>query len=317
MLIWDFSDHKQRYEREYGGVSGRKLDIEIDGEKWFLKFPGNIRDQVNDMSYSSSPLSEYIGSHIYQMLGYSVHDTRLGVYNNKLVVACKDFVQEGMSLVEFGKLKTTFVPDFLDSTGNETNGNGTDLEDVLQTIRRHPVLKNIPNIVDYFWNMFVVDAFIGNNDRNNGNWGVLRAADGSLSISPVYDNGASLLPKSSLEKIVKNANDPAAFANIAYKGTICIFKLNDHLINPIKFLRNTTDPDCLAAIEKNISLIRDRMSQIREFICEIPESFKGVDVQPQIIRDFHIKLLEQRLEYGLMPIFENMKRHKIEHEIEI
>ena len=43
------------------------------------------------VSYTTSPVSEYIGSHIYQSMGFPVHETKLGTYQNKVVVACKDF----------------------------------------------------------------------------------------------------------------------------------------------------------------------------------------------------------------------------------
>lgn len=48
--------------------------------------------------YSASSLSEYLGSEIYRILGYDVHQTILGVRNNKLIVACKDFAVDGFLL---------------------------------------------------------------------------------------------------------------------------------------------------------------------------------------------------------------------------
>ena len=46
-----------------------------------------------------SPLSEYVGSHIFQLLGYTAHNTMLGYFFNKelgkkqIVVACEDFTE--------------------------------------------------------------------------------------------------------------------------------------------------------------------------------------------------------------------------------
>jgi len=40
---------------------------------------------------SLTPLSEFLGSHIYAILGYPVHETLLGYRKGKIVVACKDF----------------------------------------------------------------------------------------------------------------------------------------------------------------------------------------------------------------------------------
>ena len=48
-------------------------------------------------------------------------------------------------------------------------GSETLLEEVLATITGLDDLKNIPDVLERFWGMFVVDAFIGNNDRNSDN----------------------------------------------------------------------------------------------------------------------------------------------------
>ena len=52
------------------------------------------------MSYSNAPVSEYIGSHVYELIGMPVHETKLGVYKNRVVVGCKDFLSEGENLIE-------------------------------------------------------------------------------------------------------------------------------------------------------------------------------------------------------------------------
>ena len=52
--------------------------------------------RATGLSYVTSPLSEYIGSQIYKILGYDVYDTILGVCfdgkKEKIVCACKDFI---------------------------------------------------------------------------------------------------------------------------------------------------------------------------------------------------------------------------------
>ena len=78
----------------YGGKAGDKEGITIDGEPWIVKYPKSTKGMRGELvSYTTSALSEYIGSHVYQILGIEAHETRLGIRNGKLVVACKDFCQ--------------------------------------------------------------------------------------------------------------------------------------------------------------------------------------------------------------------------------
>ncbi len=85
MKLVDFTSCElSKRNLEYAGRAGEKRGIVYQGENWFLKFPKSTRDMRNTggLSYVTSPLSEYLGSHIYQLLGYRAHDTLLGVYDN-------------------------------------------------------------------------------------------------------------------------------------------------------------------------------------------------------------------------------------------
>lgn len=98
--IADFNGYEQN-QRMYGGTAGRKMGISYKGKDYILKFPGNLREQGMKnirLSYSNSPVCEYMGSQIYQIFGLSVHETILGERNGKTVVACGDFLEEGERL---------------------------------------------------------------------------------------------------------------------------------------------------------------------------------------------------------------------------
>lgn len=56
-------------------------------------------------------------------------------------------------MYEFDKIKVTFEPHFLDSRGNETNGVGVDLYEIMMTIQEHPFLKDMEGVAQHFWNM--------------------------------------------------------------------------------------------------------------------------------------------------------------------
>ena len=209
-----------KYERDlstyYGGRSGSKYAIMINGERWMIKFPENTKDfkgreknNVHLPSYTASPLSEYIGSQIYQSLGIPVHETMLGIRDNKLVVACKDF-DPLHRLVEYGQIKNSLTDMEVELVHSSSGEQGEALIDVLNVINTAPAFQETPGVKERFWDMFIVDAFIRNNDRNNGNWGIFINADGSGKLAPVYDNGNCLFNKrnpSVAERRIANERD--------------------------------------------------------------------------------------------------------------
>lgn len=91
----------------YGGMAGDKDGILINNEYWIVKYPKPEREFETPigMSYNTSPLSEYIGSHIYDILEIPVHQTILGIRNEKIVVACKDFCKSRGQLTEMRTIK--------------------------------------------------------------------------------------------------------------------------------------------------------------------------------------------------------------------
>jgi hypothetical protein len=59
----------------YGGVAGDKDGVIIGGQPWIVKYPkptlGMARiDKLSPLALT--PISEFLGSHIYGLLGYSV-----------------------------------------------------------------------------------------------------------------------------------------------------------------------------------------------------------------------------------------------------
>lgn len=91
----DINDLKET-NRAFGGNAGAKVGVIWNNEEWIVKYPKNIKNLSKVvLSYSTGPLSEFIGSHIYEILGFDVHKTVLGYDNDKLVVLCKNFNLDG------------------------------------------------------------------------------------------------------------------------------------------------------------------------------------------------------------------------------
>lgn len=301
MELINFDEYSQN-DRMYGGTAGRKIGIFYQGSNYIVKYPGNLKEQKMKnivLSYSNSPVCEYIGSQIYNMLGIPSHDTILGIRNNKVVVACKDFLTEGEKLYEFDKIKVTFEPRFFDSNGNETNGNGVDLYEIIMTIREHPFFKDMVNIERHFGDMFIIDAFMGNTDRNNSNWGIIISENGMKRIAPVYDNGNCLNCKWDDEKMQSILENEKLLETEAYKGRRCIFEMEGKRINPYYFLGERQYSECMESVKRLVPVIALNLNKIQDMICDIP-------VISDIQKRYYQTIIRTRYEKILYPIFEKL-----------
>ena len=158
----------------------------------------------------------------------------------------------------------------MDSNGNETNGTGVDLYEILMTIQEHPFLQDVPGVMEHFWHMFVIDALVGNTDRNNSNWGIILRKDGKKDIAPVYDNGNCLNNKwddKKMEMIMKNLSQLEAEG---YKARRCIFEIQGRRINPYQIMESMVYQECSDVICRRTPRIGDCMNKIQAMTEEIP-----------------------------------------------
>ena len=81
--------------RYYSG-SEKKVGIRINGSPYMLKFQ---KKTAFGLRYNH--ISEYIGSYVFALLGFSAQETYLGLYHGEQVVACKDFIEPGVQFVPF------------------------------------------------------------------------------------------------------------------------------------------------------------------------------------------------------------------------
>ena len=183
----DFTQCKRVIGKAYNGANGKKIAVEYEGKQYMLKFPPSAKEKPTELSYTNSCFSEHIASSIFNMLGISTQETMLGTFEvngkEKIVCACKDFTTDGKTLYDFCSIKNTVID-------SEHNGSGTELSDILETIEKQQFVE--PTLLlEHFWNVFVVDAFLGNFDRHNGNWGFLFDSISQTSeLAPIYDCGS-------------------------------------------------------------------------------------------------------------------------------
>lgn len=198
----------------YGGAAGDKDGIIYDGCNWLIKYPKYIGDmeRTGGAIYSTSPLSEYIGSHIFSILGFPTHETMLVERKSKIAVACRDLENDEEHLIELRTLKNHQNEEMMTRMGIEFHSTGSnhvvDIDELFLHLENNDILKNIPGIRQRFWEQAVVDIFINNNDRNNGNWGIIRCKGKPDRVAPVFDNGGCMQTKLSEEKIARLLKDP-------------------------------------------------------------------------------------------------------------
>lgn len=290
----------------YGGKAGSKEGILIDGEYWIVKYPQNTRGMRGTLApYTTAPLSEYIGSNIYDILGIETHKTELGSRNGKLVVACKDFCKYEGSLREIRTLKNIYNQELneqLEANLSSTSGSHlVDLKDILIHLNYNPVLRQVPEINERFWEQVLVDALINNNDRNNGNWGVLYE-DGVYRLAPVFDNGASFSNKLPDSKLQEMNEDEARFIQ-SVEMSKTVFALGGKPL-AVKDITLIEDEGLYETAVTLVPLIQSKLDEIKIFIEQIPESRAGLSICSEIRKVFYINSIAYRFEHFLMPVYD-------------
>lgn len=285
MGVIDFTDLKKR-KKTYAGANGNKISVIYEGEQYMLKFPPQAKLNKG-MSYSNSCFSEYLGCQIYESIGIPVQKTLMGVYTvkgkQKIVVACGDFTEPGISLQDFASLKNRMID-------SERQGYGTELIDILQTIDEQTLVDR-DSLLERFWDMFIVDAFIGNWDRHNGNWGFLYDdRTDEITLAPVYDCGSCLYPQAD-EKIMKAVlSDPVERNHRIYNIPLSAIMQEGKKIKYFGYISSLQNEDCNRALKRIVPRID--MEKIKDIIDYTP--FIS-DLQ----KKFYLMMLTERKEHIL------------------
>lgn len=266
--------------------SEKKITIEYINDIYMLKFPDPIRQKNRLLSYMNNQYSEYIGCHIFKACGFTTQDTLLGIHkdnkgNNKIVVACKDFTQDGSILYEASKIALTVY-----DIENKTN---LSIEDVYSMIRSCEFINNPNEIIGSFWDMFVVDTLLGNPDRHLTNWGLLYK-NGIMQYAPIYDCGSSLGALLSDESMKINLSNPNLFKQTEYNITSCYYLENKRIF--YHEIMKAPSEDLQLAIKRIVPKID---------IKRIYAIVNSTENLPDIRKEYLIKSIVMRYEQILLP----------------
>ena len=296
--------------RTFSGNAGAKIGVIFNNEEYVVKYPKNISKMKNvEIKYSTSSLSEYIGSHIYQILGYPVHETLLGYDNDKLVVLCKNFDLEN-KFHEFKSVANRLRSKEIEEI-NFIDGNALDVKEIIKIINVSSLIKDKDKTIERFFDMFIIDYLLNNNDRNNTNWGFMIEPynlEAKETLAPIYDCGNSFDNKLSDRQIQERLNNEEIFNERCVDGLTCSFSLNGHQLN---FKDAFSNDELLNlglkdALKRNVMKIVNHFDQIEELINDIPEEENGVKVLTKVYKEFIIKSLSARLEKILIPAYQEV-----------
>lgn len=280
----DFTSCPVNRFRAYGGANGNKINITYEGHSYMLKFPPRS-GRNPDMSYTNSCISEYVACHIFSMLGFQTQETLLGHYTDsrgktKQVVACRDFTEDGKRLIEFAQLKNTCID-------SEQNGYGKELSSILETIDEQSIYPP-EELRSFFWDMFIADAFLGNFDRHNGNWGFLvDEQKQQAELAPIYDCGSCLYPQLDLVRMETILRDEEEINHRIYQFPRASIEEDGKKILYFDYISSLKNPDCneaLRRISKRIDL-----DKIQDFLESVPELLP-------LQREFYLTMLTERKE---------------------
>ena len=200
----DFTNCEIDLTANYGG-SDQKRGIIYQGERYMLKMPDRISDSKRNglnSSYSNSVYSENVSCDILKNLGFKVQETLLGYITEKNggikpVVACKNFIPDGYAMVDFRAIE--------DSLLDRKAGKIPRIEDVYEIMQGNNAYFSEETgraALQEYWDVFILDAMLGNFDRHANNWAYFIKNDKtSIESTPIYDCGSCLYPQVSDDAI--------------------------------------------------------------------------------------------------------------------
>lgn len=276
-----------KYEKTPVMFSGaeRKHEIIIGGHRYIVKF-----QKDSEIGLTFSHVSEYLGSHIFQSIGIPVQETFLGTCDGKNVVVMKNFLEPEDMLVAFNGVGES-------SLERDKELYQYTYEDITAMLRENMKSTNVEETVERFWDMFIVDALIGNFDRHGGNWGFIKR-DNQYRIAPVYDNGSSLYPKLNTDERIKAvlASEDEINQRI-YQFPTSHIKVKNRKSSYFEVISSLQFEDCNAALKRIVPRIH--FDRIYTLIDEI----EGVS---EIRKHFYKTMLQQRYEKILMYAYQQL-----------
>lgn len=269
----DFGAYEKN-DRVYTG-SEEKFGITVNNENYIVKFRKN-----SESGLLNNHISEHLGSSIFNLLGEDAQITTLGRYKGREIVLCKDFNREGEVFTPFNGVGES-------SLERDKELYNYSYEDIIRMLEENRKITKIDEVIEKFWNMYIIDALIGNFDRHGSNWGFIKK-NNSYQFSPIFDNGSSLFPRRNTEELMREVMESLdKIQEITFRYPTSQIRLNNKKSSYFDVIHS------LAFVECNNALVR-----IFERI-DLQKIFKLIDIQDDLTtlqRQFYKFIIEYRYE---------------------
>ena len=268
----------------YGG-SERKIGIKIENEYYMIKF-----QKKTAFGKRNNHISEYLGSQIFNMLGVNAQETILGTFKDENVVVCKDFNIDGYQFVPFNDVGESTIEE-------DKEKYQYSYEDIMSLLLLNKKITNVEDVVSSFWEIYIIDALLGNFDRHGNNWGFLKK-NNKYEMAPVFDNGSCLFPNMINEdEMIYIMNSKEETAKRVYSFPTSQIKLNGKKSSYYDVINSLVYKECNEALIKifkriNIKDIFNLIDDIKS-ISEVHKSFYKYMLNERyekIIKESYIKL---------------------------
>lgn len=284
--MMDYSNYPDG-DRFYSGAE-RKKSIIINGNAYLVKFQKNSREGLR-----FNHVSEFLGSHIFSMLGMEAQETQLGLYHGENVVVIKDFLGEDEVFVPFNGVGDS-------SLEQDKEKYQYSYEDIIRMLKENVMLTDVEQTMHQFWDMFIVDALIANFDRHGSNWGFIKR-DNKYRLSPIFDNGSSLFPQLNTdEKIAAVLENQAEIEQRIYKFPTSQIKYHGRKSSYYEIISSLAFEEC------NKALVRMTEKADLKKINRLIDTVEGIS---DIRREFYKTILKQRFEKILLESYDKLQ-HK-------
>jgi hypothetical protein len=273
----------------YYGGSERKIGIMISGSEYMIKF-----QKATAFGVRYTHVSEYLGSHIFTLLGFSAQETYLGTYQGASVVACKNFIGKDEQFVPFNDVGES-------SLDQDKERYQYSYKDIMQMLRENSKLTNVDETIALFWEMFVVDAFLGNFDRHGSNWGFLKK-DNKYRLAPIFDNGSCLFPNMTDEdEMLQVIDSDKETDRRIFTFPTSQIKLNGEKSSYYELIHSLAFPECNNALNKVYCKID---------LEKIFELINGTEGITEVHKEFYKHMIKERYAKIIKASYELLRRQQ-------